>query len=350
MNTKPLAISLSVLAGCAFAATPASVSFSHGDWELACDNTRTCRAAGYQPEMQNGRPVSMLLTRQAGPNSLVTAHIRLGEYDEPTAQEKKAARKPLVLRINGKPVQGALVSHKNMFTLTQSQAQAVLAALTRSSRIEVGRGGLTWHLSDQGAAAVLLKMDEFQGRLHTQGALVSKGARSESQVLPPLPAPVVLRAPLARAQALDAQFAARHAQALQRAVEGRQGEEVCPLWREEEAARFDLVRLTADKLLLSSLCWRAAYNEGVAYWVIQDRPPFQPERITDSGTDFSNGTVAATQKGRGLGDCWAHQAWTWDGQRFVKTAEGTTGMCRLIAAGGAWDLPTLVTEVKPQGQ
>ena len=26
------------------------VSFSHKDWELACDNTLTCRAAGYSAE------------------------------------------------------------------------------------------------------------------------------------------------------------------------------------------------------------------------------------------------------------------------------------------------------------
>jgi hypothetical protein len=25
-------------------------SFSQGDWEIVCDNTRTCRMAGYSPE------------------------------------------------------------------------------------------------------------------------------------------------------------------------------------------------------------------------------------------------------------------------------------------------------------
>ncbi len=31
------------------AANPRGLAFTHHDWELACDNTRTCRAAGYQP-------------------------------------------------------------------------------------------------------------------------------------------------------------------------------------------------------------------------------------------------------------------------------------------------------------
>ncbi|RYE66259.1 MAG: DUF1176 domain-containing protein, partial [Oxalobacteraceae bacterium] len=41
------------------------VRFEHKDWEIACDNTRTCRAAGYQTEdvVPNA---SILLTRHAG--------------------------------------------------------------------------------------------------------------------------------------------------------------------------------------------------------------------------------------------------------------------------------------------
>ncbi len=43
--------------------TPAGVNFTHHDWELACDNTRTCRAAGYQSD-DDQLPVSVLLTRK----------------------------------------------------------------------------------------------------------------------------------------------------------------------------------------------------------------------------------------------------------------------------------------------
>lgn len=30
-------------------------------------------------------------------------------------------------------------------------------------------------------------------------------------------------------------------------------------------------RLSADKLLVSQACWRAAYNTGDGYWVVNDR-------------------------------------------------------------------------------
>ncbi|WP_373889672.1 DUF1176 domain-containing protein [Massilia sp. MB5] len=51
-------------------------------------------------------------------------------------------------------------------------------------------------------------------------------------------------------------------------------------------------------------------------------------------------------QGRGLGDCWSHEEWAWDGQQFHATLKRTTGMCRMVALGGPWELPTLVTEVR----
>jgi hypothetical protein len=68
--------------------------------------------------------------------------------------------------------------------LNPAQTKALLAALTRKSSIEFVRKGSTWALSDTGAAAVLLKMDEFQGRLGTPGALIRPGTQPESKALP----------------------------------------------------------------------------------------------------------------------------------------------------------------------
>jgi hypothetical protein len=51
-----------------------STTFSHKDWELACDNTRTCRAAGYHEE-DDGPNATILLTRAAGPNQPVTVEL-----------------------------------------------------------------------------------------------------------------------------------------------------------------------------------------------------------------------------------------------------------------------------------
>ena len=65
----------------AAAETLPQVQFNHKDWEIACNNTRTCRAAGYQAEdvMPNA---SVLLTRQAGPNQAVIAELPLVQTDD----------------------------------------------------------------------------------------------------------------------------------------------------------------------------------------------------------------------------------------------------------------------------
>ena len=66
------------LSAAALLATPthaadknAAVQFEHKDWALQCDNTRTCRAVGYQAEAGDSEPVSVLLTREAGPDTPV---------------------------------------------------------------------------------------------------------------------------------------------------------------------------------------------------------------------------------------------------------------------------------------
>ncbi|MFN7751806.1 MAG: DUF1176 domain-containing protein, partial [Pseudomonadota bacterium] len=52
------------LTGIASAAAPPTEGFhfSHKDWEVACDNTGTCRAAGYHEDSSEAR-VSALVTR-----------------------------------------------------------------------------------------------------------------------------------------------------------------------------------------------------------------------------------------------------------------------------------------------
>ena len=109
---------------------------------------------------------------------------------------------------------------------------------------------------------------------------------------------------------------------------------------------FAYAPLTRDRMLVSARCWRGAYNEGHGYWVANRKAPFAPVLVTASGSDYGDGIIDASHKGRGIGDCWGGDTWAWDGARFVHVASGTTGMCREIMAGGAWNLPTLVTELK----
>lgn len=318
-------------------------SFQHHDWLLVCDNTRTCRAAGYQADGEEP-PVSLLFTRQAGPGTPVRGEVMLGHYDEPEASVLPGNGNELRLQINGAD-QGELPWAAGAVSggLSDLQVAALLEALAGNARIELVAGPSRWRISDRGATAVLLKFDEYQERLETPGAMLRKGKAEESRVLPALPLPVVTAAPLSQ-QPLPS----IDRDALLQALSENMGGDDC-LSDTDVApadAELGLFRLSPDKLLVSLLCWRAAYNEGYAYWVIDDLPPYSPQLVTISGSDFDDGQIHVSQKGRGLGDCWWSETWTWDGERFVQTRAAGTGMCRMVAAGGAWDLPRIVAEVR----
>lgn len=325
--------------------------FEHHDWEVACDNTRTCRAAGYHADSDDLK-VSVLLTRAAGPGSPVEAVMAIGQYGDDPVIDALPEAVSMTLHIDGKPVEqlslrkGALGA-----TLSGQTVDALVKALGKRSVIEWVHGEHRWRLSDRGAAAVLLKMDEFQGRIGTPGALLRKGQRSEQTVRAPLPVPTLRIPPPPVHKPGDEQFVERHKEALLQALRQSVGTEAgeCPALHRNEPERLAdaaAIRLSPTQMLVSAHCWLAAYNAGSGYWIVNDRPPFQPSLVTTSGSDGDRQSINETHKGRGLGDCWSRFEWGWDGKRFVPTHQSTTGMCKLMEPGGAWELPTLITGVQ----
>ncbi len=347
---RNIAVAL-ILSACSLpirAAPPEGESFSHGDWEVVCDNTRTCRVAGYPSEEDLGT-VSVLFTRKAGPGTATTGRVVLGGGWDDDDFNLPATFK-LALWIDGR-AQGSvsMANDSREADLTAAQVAALLGALTRESAIEFRAPKYIWRLSDRGASAVLLKMDELQGRVGTVGALRRKGKASEAKVLPPVPAPVVRAvAPVAPLPG-DKRFAEQHEDAIRAALKKATSEDDCMDLHDAESSKsLEIVRLTKTKLLVSTRCWLAAYNSGSGYWVIDDKLPYRPELVTESGTDYDNGTIMSSQKGRGIGDCWGTEEWTWDGNRFVHTSSMYTGQCKGFM-GGAWILPTVVADVvKPK--
>ena len=314
----------------------AAQSFSHLDWELACDNTGSCRAAGYQAD---GDPlaVSVLLTRRAGPATAVEGRMRVGD-----GEESDAAPARVILVVDGKP-RGAVGLGKESLegALSAAQMASIVKAALASGSVVFRDGRREWQLSGAGATAVLLRMDDVQGRLGTPSALVRKGGRAEAGVPPAVAAPVVVAARVAPTRPADSRLGPMIRSQLKAA-----GDACDALAEPDEAPR--IWRLDERHVLVSALCWRAAYNEGYGFWIANDRAPFEPRFVTDRGQDFdaATGSISAVQKGRGVGDCIGADEWVWDGAGFVHTASSTSGLCKGIAAGGAWNLPTVVSDVK----
>lgn len=335
--------------------------FVQDDWQVVCDNTLTCRAAGYAEEGQWDMPASILLTALSK-EGLPTAHI---QFLSETSDENYT---DVELWLNGKNF-GNLTSGDDgyIYDLTLQQVKHLINHARSNTKIEIRAGEARWTISDKGMSAVLLKLDEVQGRVGTSIALVSKN-NATRQTLKAAKAKPVIKKAISYSDDAKQQLDPAKLVYFQKNInkwidiEAKQlvgsGDDrgSCELVssKTEEYQRmqeYSVDRLgwvftpvDAEHTLAIHLCWRGAYNEGYGYWLINHAKPSKPELITTSGNEYSEGEISAIHKDRGIGDCWNRSTWIWNGQTFVKSEEGSTGLCRGFA-GGAWSLPTYISEV-----
>ena len=344
----PLLLSFGALVTTSQSFAADSVEFSNQDWQVVCDNIRTCRLAGYQEESNSDFPVSVLLIRKAGANAGVIGKVKLGggKQNSSKALMQLGNRHNISLVINGEDlgVTKPFSSSSGDADLTQKQVETLINALAGDSKIEVVLRNTRWQLSDKGAKSVMLTADEAQGRVGTPSAFIKGNSRPNSSVLPPDTAPQ-LRWVAPTKNVRHKKFSMKSSQ-LKTLIQGsmKNWSDNCPNIGDDTPWRVN--RLNGSQLLVQHSCWVGAYNAGTGAWVINDKPPYKPTLVTTDATEYSNGKIRAIQKGRGIGDCLNQEEWIWTGRRFVKSHDSTTGLCRLIEAGGAWQLPRFVSNVK----
>ena len=312
-----------------WAADTVPVAFYYKDWSLQCDNTRTCRAVGYQKDAGDSEPVSIRLTREAGPHTPVLVDLKVSDEKTSPASLQLTVGKLQITGLNGEVAR-----------VPASQVQPLLQELLKNDEASVTAGAYLWTLSLAGVNAVLLKMDEAQGRVGTPGALVQRGKQPEATVLPAVSPPLVDIVRPLPARTGDAELA----RPLQGAIDAKEVAKRCN-GDPPQLADVHVHRLTDHKLLLSIPCSMGAYNFGGLHWLVNDRPPFQLQLIDANGEyDADTGVIRSSMKGRGLGDCWLFREWQFDGHNFALTGKSGDDMCRGFA-GGAWHLPMLVSKV-----
>lgn len=300
--------------------------YTFQDWAIACDNTRRCEAAGYQTDDDAGEPVAIFLSREAGPQGRIEAKVTFAE----------TAGAPLTLTV-GKLKLTDIEEDK---ALTASQTTQLLPWLVKGREVNLSDGKRAWTVSLAGAAAALLKMDDLQGRVDTPGAIVRKGKQPESSVPPAVPAPVVKAIALPPEQARDAVL-------LKPILAAIKNPDFCEdaEFGREHASQAQLTRLSATKVLVTTTCWLAAYQDGSGAWIADDKPPYSPVKVrwpaadgtTDSEPTFldidPNGHAYSSHKGRGIGDCIFTTEWGWTGDSFALVSTTSAGLCKGFAGG-----------------
>ncbi|MCW8037602.1 MULTISPECIES: DUF1176 domain-containing protein [Acinetobacter] len=325
------------------AETISGTHFLYKDWELACDNTGTCRAAGYQADDHLERPVSVLLQRAAGANAPLTAWVKIDPEQLP------ARGKRLAVHMLGRSY-GTVAIHEQTGEgkLSAVQTAALLQAVQSAASIIWTAEQTEWALSPAGASAVLLKMDTVQKRLGTPSALTRKGNQPNSAVLKPQALPLILIKNYRRGIAKHLDVNAAEAQKLVQEFRKSVNKDSCWTLYEQNYLPEDQITiypLNRQNVVVEAPCWRGAYNYGYGYWVMDSALQQTRQLVTVSGSSFSEGQIFAVQKGRGLADCGSQEEWAWNGSRFVQTYKAIQAQCKGFA-GSAWQMPVFISKVQ----
>ena len=362
--------------------------FVHNDWQLVCDNTLTCRAAGYAEETS---PPASLLFIAAARRPITTAYINyIDESDDVNGLEVDELARAVDKTASGnrQKMPELWLDNKNYgfikydannhsYELTAEQIKQVIRRARKTTKIEIRAGNKKYRISDNGLAAVLLKLDETQGRVGTPLALVSKDSRNRQIPKKALPTPIIHAAyayPISQYAHLDYeqdetgedQAIANDSKHVRHISESQNAywqanmtswvkptldseDNQCDVFNADypyynKDPKWLFLPIDDQHTLAIHPCWIGAYNEGFGYWLVSNDKPSSPVLVTTNGSEYENGEIWASHKDRGLGDCWNTAAWIWDGRRFVMSEASTTGLCRGFA-GGAWDLPSYVSEV-----
>ena len=316
---------------------------NYQDWDLVCDNTGTCRMAGYQDESSD--PVSILFTRAAGENAAVEGKFTILPFGE--ADRDIQVGQDIEIWLNGKSLGKVKhISDDAPDKLTEEQTKALLSGLKKESEIRLTYGKTTLKMSDKGAAAAMLKMDEFQQRLNTPSALIRQGQEKHA-VLAPKVEPKIDAVSVKNRKTTELKLGEKQYDnvlaLLRKAHDGCVDEDL-------ESQDITIYPLTHNKVLAEALCFEGAY-QGTNYYAVLDDKLSKVEQVlaeqyNEAGYDEKQGYafVRGSYKGRALGDCLAGQDAVWNGKIFIRTSEWTTGSCKGLP-GGTWQLPIFVSHV-----
>jgi len=315
---------------------------NYQDWDLVCDNTGTCRMAGYQDESSD--PVSILFTRAAGENAAVEGRFTILPFGE--ADRDVQVGQDIEIWLNGKSLGKVKhISDDAPDKLTEEQTKALLSGLKKESEIRLTYGKTTLKVSDKGAAAAMLKMDEFQQRLNTPSALIRQGQEKHA-VLAPKVEPQIDAVSVKNRKTTELKLGEKQYDnvlaLLRKAHDGCVDEDL-------ESQDITIYPLTQNKVLAEALCFKGAYQSTNYYAVLDDKLSKVEQVLEDQYTfarydeKLNALIVEGSYKSSGLAESWHGYEAAWNGKTFITTAEYTSGSGKGFI-GSAWGgLPTFVS-------
>ena len=300
------------------------LEFIQKDWMLACDNTGTCKMAGYQSD-ESDNFVSVMFERKIGEG----LKGRFAAYSENLIVGKDDVCE---LYINGVKKADVKFSIYRVSELGEQAENALLEALFDSRKIEFKLGKVVWRLSNAGYNEVLLRMNTHQG--YTKSGVFLK----------PAPKPIIKAAKVVDEFRIisDNEPEFRRIYKLLQSVSD--ANECKALFDDGLHSEITVNRLTDELFVVTSLCMADSYNFS-SLTILMDANLKEVRR--NLGSDFNGydgGVLSLQHKIREAGDCWRYKEAVWDGKEFKLSKEGTTGLCKGFT-DGVWQMDTFVSEV-----
>ena len=350
LATVKVAAMLALVGGNAFAAPlpAAPVYREFKDWIVGCDNQRTCIAKSAVEDESDAD--TLKFQREAGASGTLMASIASDSAIDTSS-----------FRLDGKPLAPDLhwINAPDIggYVLMNDEALRLARNLAAGSTLQTSSGSNQPPVSLRGLSAALLFIDDVQGRVGNQTALLRVGSGAASAV-PAAPALPVLRAaprppPLPDAQAFARAVRETHAALLKQHCDPDlsdfSGDTAEPL--------------TASDALVLLTCWSGAYQSSLlvlraprhapaqAELAVLPPPPGAPKPDPDDDptvlteADYSpkDGTLSTSAKGRGLADCGVAAQWVFDGRGFQPSSFDYQDRCS--GEPGDW-LPLYRTHIE----
>ena len=327
MNVSGKALLLCVLSGCLNAAMAAAepvgepVQRFFKEWQVTCNNLNDCDIRNADENMR------IVIRHQAGPEGAAALDIMSFDADKAEGVWLDGKRWDRAIDLSDADANN---DYANAHSDRLSDIQALVAAAKNAMAISLTADSeVSGSLS--GLNAALLFVDERQGRLDNQTALLKTGTASADSV-PPRPSVAPSLPPVPAIVPLD------NAQALLKKVIGSQQtvlkqEECEPA--EEDIARSAAQPLDAQHALVLVNCGMGAYQSSSLLFVTpRDAPekarqlmlplplhnaegkPNSVSWLTEASYDPHSGQLFHAARGRGIADCGESATWRYDGNAF----------------------------------
>lgn len=319
------------------------------DWEVECDNINGCSALGF-PSDDADATGYIRIDRLAGPANAANISLVLQH------PHKKLSVMDAQLAIDEKPVSGINPIRKaatnddevTSFQIAAEEIKPFIAALRNGSTLQLTTidGKTKTVISLNGAVAALLKIDDVQGRVDTETALIRSGVKPASSVPPPPPLPVIVAAKPPSNLKVDPTLAKK----LRKVLLQKDKVSDCDDLTENLFTWNDRVNaLTPSLTLVGIWCIMGAYQGSAQFWIVKNgnvlqaspvafkRPgrfakdPSTAKELTMPSFDKETGSISFWAKGRGIGDCGAVGTYVWTGKSFEISEYSALEKCQGVS-------------------